>query len=109
MKLPSAKSEGVETLKLHLRADKIGFTPEFKFHPVRKWRFDFALAKGVAVEVDGGIWIAGRHVRGKGVEEDMEKLNSAALLGWRVLRFSTGMVKSGVAIDTIRRAMNGRA
>ena len=107
MKLPSAKSEGVETLKLHLRADKIGFTPEFKFHPVRKWRFDFILAKGIAVEVEGGIYIDGRHSRGAGMETDMYKYNEALLLGYRVLRFSTGMVKSGVAIDTIRRAING--
>ena len=106
MKLPSAKSEGVETLRLHLRADGIGFTTEYKFHPLRKWRFDFALAKGIAVEVDGGIWSLGRHVRGKGFEGDCEKVNEAALLGWRVLRFSTGMVKNGTAIDTIRRALS---
>lgn len=105
LKLPSPKSEGCATLAMHLRADKIGFTPEYKFHPTRKWRFDFALAKGVAVEIDGGIWIRGRHSRGAGMEADMEKMNQAALLGWRVLRFSTQMVKDGTAIATIRQAV----
>lgn len=102
-----AKSEGCATLALHLRYERIGFTPEFKFHPVRKWRFDFALAKGIAVEVDGGIWVQGRHSRGGGMEEDFVKMNEGALLGWRVLRFSTGQVKSGMAIDTIKRAIKG--
>ena len=108
-KLPSAKSEGCATLALHMRADKIGFTPEYAFAKSigRKWRFDFALAKGFAVEIDGGIWTQGRHSRGAGMEADFEKLNAAVLLGWRVLRFSTGMVKDGTAISVIRRAVNG--
>jgi len=98
-------SEGCATLALHLRAEKIGFTTEYKFHPTRHWRADFCLPKGILVEVDGAIWTQGRHTRGLGFEADMDKLNEAALLGWRVLRFSTGMVKSGKAIATIRRAM----
>jgi very-short-patch-repair endonuclease len=106
LKLPRAKSEGCETLRLHMKAEGIGYTPEFKFHPVRKWRFDFLLAKGIAVEVDGGIWSLGRHVRGSGMEEDNIKINEAALMGYRVLRFSTGQVKSGVAIETIKRAFS---
>lgn len=105
MKLPSAKSVGVETLKLHLKCAGINFTPEHKFHVARKWRFDFMLQHGIAVEVDGGIWTQGRHSRGAGMEKDNEKLNEAAILGWRILRFSTGQVKSGLAIDTIKRAL----
>ena len=103
--IPSAKSEGVETLKLHLRADGIPYEQEVKFHPVRKWRLDFALAGRLGVEIDGGIWVQGRHSRGAGMEADNEKNNEAVLLGWRILYFSTGQVKSGLAIDTIKRAM----
>lgn len=106
MKQPSAKSEGCETLALHLRAAKVGFTREYKFHPVRKWRLDFALAKGIAVEVEGGIHIRGRHSRGVGMEADMVKYNSALLAGWRVLRFSTAQVKNGTAIQTIVEALS---
>ena len=61
--------------------------PEYRFHPVRKWRFDFAWpSHQVALEVDGGQWQAGggRHNQ----DADREKLNTAAALGWRVLRFS---------------------
>lgn len=60
---------------------------EYRFHPTRRWRFDYAWpARRVAVEVDGGQWQAGggRH----NTDPDRLKLNVAAALGWRVLRFS---------------------
>ena len=106
IKLPSPKSEGCETLALHLRAEGIAFKREVRFAKPRKWRFDFILLmRGVAVEVDGGLWVQGRHSRGAGMEKDFEKLNEAAILGWHVLRFSTEMVKDGTAIATIKRAL----
>lgn len=61
----------------------------------------------IAIEIEGGVWNQGRHSRGKGMEADMEKYNRAALLGWRVFRFTPAMVHSGVAIDTVREAING--
>lgn len=61
--------------------------PEYRFHDMRKWRFDFAWpAQRVAVEIEGGIWSKGRHVRGAGFIADCEKYNEAARLGWYVLR-----------------------
>lgn len=62
-------------------------TPEYRFYAARRWRFDFAWPVAeVAVEIDGGQWRAGggRH----NTDSDREKLNTAAALGWRVLRFS---------------------
>lgn len=60
---------------------------EHKFHPTRKWRFDYAWPdRLVALEVEGGVWAQGRHTRGSGFVKDMEKYNAAAALGWRVLR-----------------------
>jgi hypothetical protein len=60
---------------------------EHKFHDDRKWKFDFAWVEQlVALEVEGGIWIVGRHNRPVGMLKDMEKYNAAAVLGWRVLR-----------------------
>jgi len=65
------------------------FTPEYKFDEKRKWRFDFALIdKKIAIEVNGGVYTNGRHTRGKGYINDMEKLNKAVELGWRVLQYT---------------------
>ena len=72
----------------------------------RKWRFDFAWPdKMVALEVEGGTWTDGRHTRGSGFEKDCEKYNAAALLGWRVFRVTSGMIKSGAALKTIEEAL----
>jgi very-short-patch-repair endonuclease len=60
---------------------------EHRFHPERKWRFDFAfpIAK-VAIEVQGGIFIRGAHSRGAQMKKDWEKYNTAACMGWRILQ-----------------------
>lgn len=60
------------------------FVRELRFHDERRWRFDFAFPEQrVAVEIDG----RGRHQTVDGVRKDCEKMNEAARLGWRVLRF----------------------
>lgn len=77
---------------------------EHRFHPIRKWRFDAALVdQKIAVEIEGGIWIKGRHSRGAGMQADMEKYNEAVCMGWRVLRYSTGQVKQGIPIVDLKR------
>lgn len=69
---------------------KLNFVPEYKFHPTRRWRFDFADAdKKIAVECEGGIFSNGRHTRGIGYLNDTEKYNQAQILGWKVLRYCT--------------------
>jgi len=79
---------------------------ELRFHGTRKWRFDFAWPNiKLAVEVEGGTWARGRHSRGSGFAGDAEKYNEAALLGWRILRFTGDQVNSGAAIKCIDRAM----
>ncbi|MDH2542052.1 DUF559 domain-containing protein [Acinetobacter baumannii] len=97
-------SEGETVLVTHLKACKISFEQEYKFHPDRKWRADFLITgKKILIEVEGGIWSGGRHTRGKGYIGDMEKYNSAAMMGFTVLRFSTEQVKAGVAIKQIEQ------
>ncbi|WP_119025140.1 DUF559 domain-containing protein [Acinetobacter soli] len=96
------QSEGEVTLARDLRALKINFEQEYKFHPERNWRADFWITGSkILVEVEGGIWSGGRHTRGKGYLGDMEKYNAAAILGFKVLRFDTQQVKSGLAIKQI--------
>jgi len=75
---------------VHLKAFNIP-TPEaeVRFHPTRRWRFDYAWkGKKVAVELEGGVWQYGRHNRAASYIKDMEKYNAAAELGWKVLRYT---------------------
>jgi very-short-patch-repair endonuclease len=98
-------SVGENLLELLLKAEKIsGYDREYQFHHTRKWRFDFAWPlKMVAVEVEGGVWSNGRHTRGKGFIEDCIKYNEATVLGWKVLRVTTDMVKNGEAMKYIEQ------
>lgn len=73
---------------------------------VRRWRFDLAFESlKLAIEVEGGVWVAGRHTRGSGYVKDLEKYNAAALLGWRVLRVTTQQVTNGYAAELVRFAV----
>ena len=82
---------------------------EWKFHPKRKWRFDYAYPElKIGMEREGGIWTRGRHVRGKGFEGDVRKYNTAALMGWIVIRFTPDMERSGEALEFLKRAVNSR-
>lgn len=66
-----------------------GWVAEHRFKPPRRWRFDYANERlMLAIEVEGGIFSRGRHVRGVGYIKDMEKYNAAILLGWRLLRYA---------------------
>jgi len=99
-------SHAERLLLLHLRAAGLPEPQtEYRFAPPRRWRFDFAWpAAMLAVEVEGGSWIYGRHVRGRGFEADCEKYNAAVLLGWRILRFTPAMIESGLALSAVKAA-----
>lgn len=67
---------------------------EYQFLKGHRHRFDAALpCCKLAVEVEGGTWIGGGHSRGSGFAADMFKYNNAAILGWRLLRFTPKEVK----------------
>lgn len=74
----------------------------------RKWRFDFAWHLGdikIALEIDGGVWNQGRHLRGSGFIKDQQKRNHATLLGWRVFNCVPADIKSGSIFKILRQAM----
>lgn len=73
---------------------------------LKDWRFDFAWpAQMLAVEIEGGIWMKGRHTRGGGFTDDCRKYNEAMLMGWRVLRVVGAWVRNGEALRLIERAL----
>lgn len=83
---------------------------EYKFHPTRKWRFDYALVdEKLAIEVEGGVWLSkhgkkSRHFHGKGAHEDMVKYREAAALGWRVIRVTPKELLTAETIQLIKRS-----
>ena len=102
-----ASSELEDRLDFQMRAAELpAWETEFKFHPRRRWRADRGWPHlKLLVEVEGGIWTGGRHVTGAGFEEDCVKYNEAAILGYRVIRVTRGMIEDGRALDAIMRAL----
>ncbi len=73
-----------------------GWVREYRFNPRRRWRADFAHPElKILAELEGGIWIRGRHTRGEGYINDMEKYNSATVLGYKVLRYTPEQMDTG--------------
>ena len=87
---------------------KVECVKEHKFHPKRKWRFDYAIPEHkIAIEVEGGVWTGGRHIRAQGFLGDMEKYNTATLMGWRVFRTTPDDLYKMATINLLRQAING--
>jgi len=91
---------------------------QFALELGRRWVFDFAWPdRRIAAEVDGGARLVrwqrnprtgkqqpvavGRH----GQKSDLEKLNAAAQLGWRVWRFNPEMLRDGAWIVSLKAAL----
>jgi hypothetical protein len=83
---------------------------EYRFHHTRKFRFDYAWpANGhLALEIDGGIWVRGRHSGGAGQIRDMEKGNLAALMGWSVLHVTPQQLCTLSTIDLLKQCFTAR-
>lgn len=86
------------------RVGLVGGVVEHCFAPPRRWRFDYAWpGLLLALEVEGGVWSGGRHTRGSGFLRDMEKYNTASLLGWRVFRTTPQQIESGATFALLER------
>lgn len=83
---------------------------EHRFMATRKFRFDFAWPKRkVALEIEGGTWTHGAHVRGAHYESDCIKYSEAAIMGWKVIRATSNMVNDGRALELLERAIAASA
>lgn len=86
---------------------------EYRFHPARQWRFDLTWpGHGLAVEIEGGIWLQTKEGRSKGHANprrflaDIEKYNEAALAGYRLIRVTPQMVQDGQALALLERVFH---
>ena len=83
---------------------------EYRFHPQRRWRIDYyfeANGRKVGLEVEGGVWTGGRHIRGKGFTGDMEKYNAAAGMGITIVRVVPGYLLKIETFELIKKALYG--
>ena len=82
---------------------------EVVFATPRRWRADFLWEQPhkVICEVEGGIFIQGRHNRGVGYQSDCEKGNRAQELGYKYLRVTGPHIKSGYALALLTKALVG--
>ena len=104
---------------------------QVRFHPTRKWRFDFCIpSRMIAIEIDGGeamrtvqcatcltsparmtlkngrsmvIRLGGGHHTPQGFRKNREKWAEAAILGWTVIGATGKQVEEGAAIDWLER------
>lgn len=94
--------------------------PEHRFSPPRRWRIDVAILDGptlhatagvtpvLAVEIQGGVYIAGRHSRGAAMEKEYEKLAALAAHGYRLICATPRQVQDGTCWQWIQAALEDR-
>lgn len=104
----SAKSVGIRDVFTVICKTDLGLTvvKEYRFHPTRRWRFDYAIPEHkIALEVEGGVWSQGRHTRPQGFLGDIEKYNTAGLMGWRVFRTTPENLYKTATLKLIKQAV----
>ena len=79
---------------------------EHRFAKPRRFRFDLAhLPTKIAIEIQGAVWVNGRHTRGSGLLNEYTKMNLAAALGWRVFYLCANTVNDEAIYHQIATAI----
>jgi hypothetical protein len=74
--------------------------PEYRFDESRRWRFDYAFPRLIAIEIDGAS-----HSHPAKRKKDAEKRNAAACQGWLVLVFTPQQIRDGSWMDAAIEAL----
>lgn len=81
-------------LEIYLTGMGISYETEYRFHNTRKWRTDYYISDyNLAIEIEGGVYINGRHTRPSGFMRDIEKYNQLTVYGIILLRYTPRMIK----------------
>jgi very-short-patch-repair endonuclease len=88
--LPRKKTQLEDPFAQWLVFKNIKFVRQFRPFKERRFACDFYLPDyNIIIEVEGGQWINGRHQRGTGYKNDIEKYNMITLAGYKILRLTT--------------------
>lgn len=75
---------------------------------LQDWRLDFAWPdQRIALEVEGGVWTRGRHVRPAGFLGDVAKYNALTMLGWRLIRMTGNSADDWKPLEWLERELKG--
>jgi hypothetical protein len=74
---------------------------EYQFWNEKGWLADYRVGN-VLIELEGGVWTGGRHVRPAGFIEDCMKYNKAQMLGYTVYRIPTGCATDNYVTEIIK-------
>jgi len=95
-----------DTYAAQLDGAGVAYQRELTLIPGRKFRFDFVFEQAdLVVEIEGAIWIGGRHTSGAGFLKDCEKYNLLTEAGWQLLRFPTNLIRDGSALKQTLRVL----
>jgi len=82
---------------------------EYKFHPKRRFKFDYAIVDlKIAIEQEGGVYNGKAHGSVSGILRDIEKYTLAGANGWIVLRFLPEQMFKNDTINTINQTIQCR-
>ena len=88
--IPKKKGQLEDPFAQWLSFKNIKFVRQFQPFKDRRFKCDFFLPDyNVVIEIEGGQWINGRHQRGTGYKNDIEKYNMITLAGYKILRLTT--------------------
>mgnify|MGYP001559825634 FL=1 len=127
-KKASQKTRAKLSFAEQLKAAGISFDTEYVFaprdehgKPLRRWRFDFRVNGSVnygpadpnrmppwmliAVEIEGALFVGGRHGGAPSIVRDVEKRQAAAVLGWRIIPVTPQQAKNGKALQLVKAAL----
>jgi very-short-patch-repair endonuclease len=84
-----------------------GLEKEYRFHSERRWRVDYAFPDiKLAIEIEGGVWVKGRHISPQGFIKDMEKYNALTEAGWYLLRYQPAQIDYKQILNIYTRLSN---
>jgi very-short-patch-repair endonuclease len=105
--LPKVPSKGEQAFALHCQVKLHPCNQpvrEHVFHPIRKWRIDFAWPHlKLAVEIESSV-----HRIKSRFASDIPKYNELQKQGWTLLRYTRQMVEAGMAIDDVIEVLGMR-
>lgn len=85
----SSLERAFETRRIQLLGDVPEPEAQYRFHPKRRFRFDYAWVEAkVACELEGIMSTKSRHTTIGGFVRDCDKYNLAIEKGWVVLRYT---------------------